>query len=271
MNFAASAALQARSIYALMLRRIRARYTGSRAGYAWAIVEPIVWVFVLKMAVRGGSTSPTQLPPLGDSFEVFFATGVVVARTWRTAAQSVIQILIRAKREKLPTLHRLDSAYATWILEILTGGVALIIILAILQVFGFKAAPGDVLVCLFAFAGMAFFALAFALLMALILVVAPGLDHFRSLFILIVFFTSGFSFVVDRMPPELRAVMVWNPLLHAIEWFREGFYAGYECRSLDLVYLFTFSIVGIAVGLAAERALRRKAPTGVVSEGLEDV
>lgn len=254
-----------------MLRRIRARYMGSRAGYAWAIVEPIVWVFVLKMAVKGGHSSPTQLPPLGDSFEVFFATGVVVARTWRTAAQSVTQLLIRAKREKLPTLHRLDSAYATWLLEVLTGGVALVVILAILQVFGFHAAPGDVLVCFVAFAGMALFALAFALVFALILIVAPGLDHFKGIVIMIVFFTSGFSFVSDRMAPGLRSVVVWNPLLHCIEWFREGFYAGYECRSLDLVFLFSVTVVGLAIGLAGERALRRKANQGVMSESFEDV
>lgn len=255
MNLSSSAALQARSIFALMMRRIRSRYSGSRAGYLWAIIEPLAWVFVLKLAFQNGNSRP----PVGDSFEVFFATGVVVARTWRSLAQSTAASLIKGPRSTLPTIHRMDGVYANWALETLTGGIVLIIILSLLQLFGFEAAPGHLFMCIVAFLGMSVFALAFGLAFALLVAIVPAMTHFRAMLFLLLFVTSGFSFVVDRMPPNIRNVLVWNPVLHCVEWFRESFYAGYECQSLDLLYLFSFTIICLLLGLAGERAFRRQA------------
>lgn len=267
MNLGASTALQARSIFALMMRRIRTRYKESRAGYVWAIIEPIAWVLVVKLAIRNHGNTP----PVGDSFEIFVASGIVIARTWRSAVQQMLPYIVRGRRRYLPTLHRLDAAYAAWLLEIITGAVALVVILCILAMFGFHAKPGNLMMCIIAFAGMGMFALASALIFAVIFVMAPGLSHFKGIILMIFFITSGFSFAIDRMEPNLRAVLVWNPLLHCVEWFREGFFLGYESRSLDLVYLFTVTICGLTVGLAAERALRRKRRTDIGEEQDEDV
>lgn len=266
-NFGASAALQARSIYALMLRRIRSRYKGSRAGYVWALVEPIIWVVLLKMMIRH---SGNQQPPVGDSYEVFFASGIVVARTWRSSVQSILPFIVRTRKRFLPTMLRLDAAYAAWLLEVVTGGLVMVIILSGLAVFGFHSEPGNLLMCVIAFMGMALFALSFGLFLGLVLVMAPGLDHFRSLILMAMFLTSGFSFLVDRMEYNVRYYLVWNPVLHCVEWFREAFFAGYLCRSLDLVYLFGVTFTFLVIGLASERALRRKKRTLTENYDQED-
>lgn len=267
MNLGASTALQARSIFALMMRRIRTRYKESRAGYVWAIIEPIVWVFVIKLAIR----SHAHTPPVGDSFEIFVASGIVIARTWRSAVQQVLPYITRDRKRFLPTLHRLDAAYAAWALEIATGGVALVIVFCILGMFGFSAQPGNLLMCVIVFLAMGVYSLAFALTFSIVLVIAPGLHHFKTIILMALFITSGFSFAVDRMDPNFREFLVWNPLLHCVEWFREAFFYGYECRSLDLVYLFSVTILGLTIGLAAERALRRKRNADTGEEQEEDV
>jgi capsular polysaccharide transport system permease protein len=256
-NLPASAALQFRSIFVLMLQRIRTRFVGSRAGYIWAIIEPICWIFVLKMAF---SSHAGQQSPLGGSFEVFFAIGVVLARMWKTTAGSVEPIVTRTHKSGLPTLHKLDSAYATWLLEIVTAIVVLIVILSSLQAFGFDAVPADPLTCLLVIGVTAVYSLSYALAFALAINLAPGLVHFKSIIMLIMFMTSGFATLVDRMPPQLRDILLWNPMVHCIEWFREGFYAGYECASLDRGYLFAVTICFLLLGLAGERALRRRPP-----------
>jgi capsular polysaccharide transport system permease protein len=256
-NLPASAALQLRSIFALMMQRIRTRFVGSRAGYIWAIIEPICWIFVLKMAL---SSHSGQQAPLGGSFEVFFATGVVLARMWKTTAGSVEPIITRTHKSVLPTLHKLDSAYATWLLEVVTAFVVLIVILVCLQLFGFEARPANPLLCLLVLGVTAVYSLAYSLAFALAINLAPGLVHFKSVIMLIMFMTSGFATLVDRMPPQLRDIMLWNPMVHCIEWFREGFYSGYECVSLDLGYLFGVTTSFLLLGLAGERALRRRPP-----------
>ncbi|MFJ5486349.1 ABC transporter permease [Hansschlegelia beijingensis] len=209
-----------RSIFALILRRIRTKYATSRAGYIWAIVEPICWVFILKFAIQDKGSG---LPPIGGSYEVFFATGVIIARTWRTVAQSTSGVLLRRKR-MLPGLQRLDAAYATWILEMATGGVAMLVVLAGMALFGFETRPAHLLICLAAFAATALYTFGFSLMLALVMSLAPGLRHFQHIIMLALFITSGFSMLIDRVPPRIREILLWNPLLHCIEWFREGFY-----------------------------------------------
>lgn len=268
MNLGSSAALQARSIFALLMQRIRTQYTGSRAGYVWAIIEPLCWVFVLKLMVQHNGTAR---PPLGDSFEVFFATGITLARTWRMSVNQTASIFQRGKTGSLPSIYRVDLVIAAWLLEMGTGLVVVILILTIMGLFGLNVVPANLFGCLIAFAGMAMFALAFGLAYSFMETIAPGLQHFRGIIMIIMFISSGFSFLIDRMPLAIREIVSWNPLVHCLEWFREGFYYGYECRALDLPYLFTVTVVGLLIGLAAERALRFKKSTDSGAYGGEEI
>lgn len=254
MSIANATTLQLRSVKALMLKRFRNRYAGSRAGYAWAIVEPMAWVFVLKF----GFAHHTSLPPVGDSFEVFFTTGVVLARTWRSAANTITGSLLRTSKMTFPVINRMDETYAIWVMEMVTGGFVMITILCILGLFGFSAAPDDLLTCLIVYGAMSIFTLAFGLAFALVVTLLPFMNHFKNIVLMIMFFTSGFASVLDRMPPSWREVVSWNPMVHFVEWFREGFYPGYECANLDLEYVFTVTVVFMLIGLMGERALRRR-------------
>lgn len=254
MSINASARLQGRAIIALVVSRMRARYMGSRAGYVWAIVEPLAWVFILRLALAHG-----KMPPVGDSYEVFFTIGIIPARSFRHAAQGVAQTLRSGRTARLPGLMRLDLCYANVILEAVTSAVVLFVALCILQTFGFHAIPGDIMHFVIAFFALSFFALAFGLAVGLALCIAPGLQHFVGLFFMAMFLTSGFAFVVDRMPEVTRQIVLWNPLVHLIEWQRMAFYPGYVCRSMDLNYAFAVTICCLILGLAGERLFRRRA------------
>jgi len=69
---------------------------------------------------------------------------------------------------------------------------------------------------------------------------------------------TGIFFVPGMMPDWAREVLVCNPLLHAIDWFRTGFFSGYEPPWLDRSYLVILAVVAVLAGLALERALRRR-------------
>lgn len=255
MNISASARLQGRAILALTLSRMRSQYMGSRAGYMWAIVEPLAWVFILRLALASGS----HMPPVGDSYEVFFVIGVIPARMFRSIASRVAQTLRSNRGARLPGLMKLDLCYANVILDTATSAVVLLVALSILGVFGFHVIPGDILHFLAAFFAIGAFALAFGLAVGLLLFLMPGLQHFIGLFFMVIFLTSGFAFVVDRMPQQTREIVLWNPLLHLVEWVRMGFYPGYECRSMDLNYVFMIAVCSLVLGLAGERLFRRRA------------
>lgn len=261
MSFANSATLQARTIGSLVLRRFQTRHQDSRAGYAWAILEPMMWVFVLKFGFQGGAHALVP-PPLGTSYEVFFATGVVIARTWRTTITPIAGAITRGVKGSLPFASSLDQAYAIWVLDMATGGMVMVVILAILGLWGFHVTPNDTLKCLAAYGLFCIFTLSFALAIAVILAIFPVMKRFMPIILMIMFFTSGFATLLDRMPPSYRDIVVWNPMVHVIEWFREGFYPNYECFNKDLTYTVTFTITCLLFGLVGERAMRRRIAAG---------
>ena len=69
---------------------------------------------------------------------------------------------------------------------------------------------------------------------------------------------TGIFYVPGMMPDWARDVLAWNPLLHAIDWFRAGFFTTYQPHWLDRGYLVLAAILAVLAGLALERGLRRR-------------
>jgi len=59
------------------------------------------------------------------------------------------------------------------------------------------------------------------------------------------------------MPDWARDILAWNPLLHAIDWFRASFFTLYQPHWLDRRYLVTAAVFALLAGFALERGLRR--------------
>ena len=69
---------------------------------------------------------------------------------------------------------------------------------------------------------------------------------------------TGIFYVPGMMPDWARESLAWNPLLHAIDWFRAGFFASYQPHWLDRSYLVILAILALLGGFTVERAFRRK-------------
>jgi len=74
----------------------------------------------------------------------------------------------------------------------------------------------------------------------------------------VLYFISGIFYVPGMMPDWARESLAWNPLLHAIDWFRAGFFASYQPHWLDRSYLVILAILALLGGFTVERAFRRK-------------
>ena len=72
----------------------------------------------------------------------------------------------------------------------------------------------------------------------------------------LLYFFSGIFYVPGMMPDWARDILAWNPLLHAIDWFRAGFFVDYQPHWLDRRYLLMAAVLSVLVGLALKRGLR---------------
>ena len=72
------------------------------------------------------------------------------------------------------------------------------------------------------------------------------------------FFISGILFIPGVFPPSIRDILAWNPILHIIEWIREGYFPNYVSTVLDKQYLFGWIGVLLVFGMVGERLYRKK-------------
>jgi capsular polysaccharide transport system permease protein len=68
---------------------------------------------------------------------------------------------------------------------------------------------------------------------------------------------SGIFFVPDLLAPETRYILSFNPMMHAVQLFRLGFYPQYTAIVLDVHYLAYCAIASTFLGLMIERVTRR--------------
>ena len=69
---------------------------------------------------------------------------------------------------------------------------------------------------------------------------------------------TGIFYVPGMMPAWARHILVWNPLLQAVDWLRTGFFALYRPPWLDRTYLIGAALVAVFAGFGIERLLRRR-------------
>jgi capsular polysaccharide transport system permease protein len=70
-------------------------------------------------------------------------------------------------------------------------------------------------------------------------------------------FLSGVFYVVDLLPLSMRNILVWNPLVHGVEWFRVGLYGRYPAVTLDREYLMIWAGCALLLGIVVHRGTLR--------------
>ncbi|MCC8431691.1 ABC transporter permease [Reyranella aquatilis] len=222
------------------------RYRRSKLSILLAIGEPLGVIAIF----AGTHSLITSRAPFGPSVVLFFATGILPFYlffhiSWRMRAWDHLRRLPRVTEVDLFLIHVLD--------ELLTKVVIIIILGFAIWLTGIEQAiPQDPLRCLLALLIIAVQGAAVGLLNAVIAGFFFSWLYIYAILIRGWMAFSGVLFVVDYMPPALREIAIWNPITHAITYYRFGYYADYPHRTLEMEYLlwstaglFFFAIVAI--------------------------
>lgn len=256
-DLGAAAATQLRVVCALMLRDVQGRSTWSALGYVWAVLSPVVKIAFLTLL---GSTIRDRMAPLGESLPLFLATGVLPFQLFSTLDTAANNVVVRnSVLFTIPVVKPIDAIVAKLVLTMLISMAAIAIIFTGLWFLELGVPPREPLRVAEGFAAMALLGVGIGLINANICRFFPAWDRFWSVITMPLFILSGIMYVPDLMPQQIIDILVWNPVLHGIEWFRSGFYPNYGERTLDRGYLLSWGLTTVLVGLAAERALRARA------------
>jgi len=244
-----------RTIMALIMREMTARFGSSPGGYIWALAQPLGRVIVLSFIFQLVLRSPS----LGNSFILFYATGYLVFILSLNISQIVATALKFSQSPlKYPAVSWIDALAGRIILNTLTGLVVACLIL------------GGIIVIVDPPVVLGFGAILTAYLMAFSTGIGVGLMNcviigFFPVWNIVwkimkrpLFLVSGVIYIYEDLPLVAQDILWYNPLIHVTGCMRSGFYAIYEPQFISPVYVFGLSLPMIALGLMLMRRFHRE-------------
>jgi capsular polysaccharide transport system permease protein len=247
---------QARVIHALIIRETRTRFGDSRLGYGWALIEPILHITLLwvmfSLLMRGA-------PPIGTHFFLFYFTGLIPFHLFvHTSGSMMYGVTGNVPLLQLPPVKPFDVILARGLLEFATDLAVAVVLLAGFAAVGLPALPDDLWAAATALIVTALWGCGVGYVNAVLQTLFRSWDRLWNNATRLFYFCSGIFYVPGMMPDWVRGILAWNPLLHAIDWFRAGFFAGYQPHWLDRRYLLLAALLALLTGLGLERAARHR-------------
>lgn len=234
-----------RVVTALMLREMDTRFGRAAGGYLWAVAQPLGTILLL--AVAFGLMLRT--PPMGTSFLLFYATGIIPFNMYRSVASSVAGA-VATNRGLLayPVVTALDAVIAKFLLELCTAIViATIVFVAVILFFELHVVL-DFAAIVTGFALAALLGLGIGTLNCVLYGFFPTWRNVWRMLSRPLFLLSGVLFLYESLPGNLQAILWWNPLAHVLAVMRAGFYGTYEPQFVSYPYVLGWGLTMFFVG-----------------------
>jgi capsular polysaccharide transport system permease protein len=249
------AVMNGRVIVALIFREAATRFGSSPYAYVWTLVEPTVLVgfmLVLRVYVKHYS------PAFGESGTVFLMTGLLAFRITRgTINKAGKAISANTSLFGLGAIKPPDVVIARTVVEFTIWMIVLtIFFVAVSRILQLQVITNFQGFCL-ALLSIFYFCVAMSMFNATVGALIPVWQTIWKIATLPLLVTSGVIYMPAAMPPEVQAIISWNPFLHCIEALRETSYLDYISLYRP-VYLQSFSSIVLLLSLGIERLFRQE-------------
>lgn len=254
-NIGRSWAIQRRVIHALVLREIMTRYGRHNIGFLWLFFEPMLFTLgVTALWTATKSVHGSDLPIVA-----FALTGYSSVLLWRNMPSRCIAAIT----PNLALLyHRnvrpIDIYLSRLVLEA-AGATMSFTFLAILFIFiGWMEPPEDVLKVIAGWCMLAWFGGALALFLGALSESTDVIEKIWGPISYFAFPVSGAAFLVDVMPKPAQEILLILPMVHGVEYLREGYFGSQITAHYDLGYMAAINTILTIVSLAQVAGVSRK-------------
>ena len=232
-------------LHALMLRDMRTRFGASLWGYAVVVLWPCVHVFLL-IAIYTFQKLPA---PLGDDRALFFATGAVPVLVFQYISREVMKaVIMNRPLTYYPQVKLFDVIFARILVEIVTGFLALVVIISVLLCIGANPVPTDPFVAMCAYLSAIVLGIGIGTINVAIIGFFPGWLLGYALLSILLYISSGVMFLPSYLPEKIYYWMKFNPVLQLAEWMRAAYYP-YAGLEINYLYVVMFGLATISLGL----------------------
>ncbi len=245
--------VQARVIWALLMREIITRYGRHNVGFLWLFLEPMMFSIGITILWSFSGTSKGIIPVAG-----FALTGYSSIILWRNMVgrlantSSANQGLLYHSQVKI-----LDLILSRAFLEVAGVSISFIGLSFCFTAIGLMGFPVDPLQTVIAWLLLIWFAIGAGMIAAYAGETSEIFDRvWHVMMYLTLPFTGAFG-MVSWLPTSVQNILLWSPMVHAVEMLREGFFGEGVNAIYSVFYLMSCNLVLTLVGLILVRKIRR--------------
>ena len=239
-----------RVIGALVLRELLTRYGRNNIGFLWLFVEPMLFVVIITAIWAATRTIHGSNIPI----VAFALTGYSSMLLWRGMPGRCIGAL---KSNVALLFHRqvtiLDVYLARILLEFVAVTASFVALGIAFYAMGWVPAPEDILQVLWGWLLLGWFGAGLGLTIGGLSEKFQVVGNLWGPFSYILIVFSGVAYLADALPPKMREVVLWLPMLNALEFLREGWFGSLFRAHYDIPYVLIFNLLLTFVGLSLVR------------------
>jgi ABC-type polysaccharide/polyol phosphate export permease len=246
--------IQRRVVWALTLREILTRYGRHNIGFLWLFAEPMLFTLgVTALWTATKAVHGSDLPIVA-----FAITGYSSVLLWRNMPGRCIGAIA----PNLSLLyHRnvrpIDIYLARLLLEVAGVTISFVFLVLFFSFIGWLELPEDVLQIAGAWCMLAWFGAGLALFLGALSETSETVEKLWHPTAYLLFPLSGAAFMVDALPEAAQKVVLMLPMVHGVEYLREGYFGTQFVAHYDLGYMALINIILTALGLAQTMKLSR--------------
>jgi ABC-type polysaccharide/polyol phosphate export permease len=245
-SFWRSLTIQRRVIVALMMREVITRFGRHNLGALWLIAEPMI--FTVGVATVWSLADTGR----GDGLPIiaFAITGYSTVLMWRnTVSHSVGAIHSNFNLLFHRNVKVIDLLLTRILLEI-GGATASFILLVLIFLIAEKIEPPqDLMRVLFGWCMLAWFGLGLGLTVGAATAYTPIVERIWQPIAYLLFPLSGAAYMADWLPQGTRDILLLLPMVHSVEYIREGFFGPAVTYHYDMAYMAACNLGLTLVGL----------------------
>jgi capsular polysaccharide transport system permease protein len=250
-----SANVQARVIWALLMREILTRYGRHNIGFMWMFVEPMMFTLgVAALWTFAGLHNESPIPIVA-----FAVTGYSAVLLWRNMPGRCVG----AVEPNLALMYhrnvKVIDIYAARILLEAAGATVSFTILSLTFIsIGWMPYPEDIIKVLVGWFMLAWFGGALALTVGAMSELSEVIEKIWHPITYLMFPLSGAMFMVEWLPAGAKKIILYLPMVHGVEILREGYFGSMVLAHYDISYMAFICVCLTFLGLYLAREVGRR-------------
>nr|MBK2253817.1 ABC transporter permease [Francisella philomiragia] len=240
-------------IWGLLNREITTKFGDSYFGYAWIVVEPMLFIMMFYAMFTFLGRAIGNMPIL-----LFLLTGIVPFFFFRNSIQNASsaiaanQALLAYRQVKI-----IDTILARIILQAAITTLSVLILTAMIIYLNSGATVYHPIRIIYMVIVLLAITTGVSLILAVISYYYIDLPKFMGIVNRILFFTSGVFFGLNDFPPNISYYLSFNPILQVIEFIRSAFSVEHLNIYLSYEYLIAFTICTLFLGVLCYYVARK--------------